>query len=601
MRHRLGRSVYISFPDGDLFCVWISQFFMFYERPLNNNDDHEKEEVLQQQQQSRTRAKPTIKRRNKHNILNNDAVAPPPVGSLPRPHPVPAFGLPPKPMFTSPNFSQELRKRLRTTTMPTTTTDNNRGSNSISVVDSPPPAPTISFDQRKTELFTNDRGNNFINNNLSANKREEGQSQQKAIISTSTTSGSTNTASLVVCGVDGIVYTLDAYTGKLRNMFSSGPALVVTSSPDDDDDVDAAAATDDDETTGHHRGTTQGDDEDLTSYAVASKFLNGNRKERVIPGLLDGRLYSVFQYEMDSVESVDDDDDDDDSDKCSSYDYVTETCERGDVITSSSSINIPSTRIRYTLTPHHIRVMDVVDSPFSTCTYNEHHSNDHENKQHCGIILGSKKVTIYAIQPMTGKVKWQQDPQGGGGKRGYTTRPPPRNKKSGNAGAIDGRTVLLQREDYVVKHTDAEDGSEVWKIELGMFMPLDFGGGLDNDGNQPQQKHQQQQGGPSSSSKSNDDDIFTNSDRTSGGVVGGSGRKRGIAAIAASVEEKKKSSSSSGVPSILGSKRDSLRAGSGNNKERLFDDNEEDDDLDHDHSNRDLPSISFGKVSSYSC
>jgi hypothetical protein len=238
--------------------------------------------------------------------------------------------------------------------------------------------------------------------------------------------------------------------------------------------------------------------------------------------------------------------------------------------------------------------MDVVDSPFSTCTYNDHHSNNHENKQHCGIILGSKKVTIYAIEPMTGKVKWQQDPQGGGGKRGYTTRPPPRNK-NGNAGAIDGRTVLLQREDYVVKHTDAEDGSEVWKIELGMFMPLDFGG-LDNDGNQPQ--NQQQQGGPL---KSNDDDIFTNSDRTSSGVVGGSGRKRGIAAIAASVEEKKKSSSSSGVPSILGSKRDSLRAGSGINKEPSFDDNEEDDDLDHDHSNRGLPSISFGKVSSYSC
>jgi hypothetical protein len=197
---------------------------------------------------------------------------------------------------------------------------------------------------------------------------------------------------------------------------------------------------------------------------------------------------------------------------------------------------------------------------------------------------------------MTGKVKWQQDPQGGGGKRGYTTRPPPRNKKSGNGeGAIGGRTVLLQREDYVVKHTDGEDGTEVWKIELGMFMPLDFGG-LDNDDNRSQ--NQQQQGGPS---KSNDDDIFTNSDRTSSGVVGGSGRKRGIAAIAASVEEKKKSSSSSGVPSILGIKRDSLRAGSGNNKERLFDDNEEDDDLDHDHSNRDLPSISFGKVSSYSC
>ena len=601
MRHRLGRSVYISFPEGDLFCVWISQFFMFYERPLNNNDNHEKEEVLQQQQQqqSRTRAKPTIKRRNKHNILNNDAVAPPPVGSLPRPHPLPAFGLPPKPMFTSPNFSEELRKRLRTPT----TTDNYRGGNSIpsphlhtnnyvgSVVDSPPPAPTISFDERKT-LFTNDRGNNFINSNRSANKQEEGQSQQKAIISTSTTSGSTNTASLVVCGVDGTVYTLDAYTGKLRNMFSSGPALVVTSSPDDD--VDAAAATDDDETTGHHQGTTQGDDEDLTSYAVASKIMNGNRKERVIPGLLDGRLYSVFQYEMESVESVDDDDDD--SDKCSSYDYVTETCERGDDGTSSSSINIPSTRIGYTLTPHHIRVMDVVDSPFSTCTYNEHHSNNHENKQHCGIILGSKKVTIYAIEPMTGKVKWQQDPQGGGGKRGYTTRPPPRNKKSGNGeGAIGGRTVLLQREDYVVKHTDGEDGTEVWKIELGMFMPLDFGG-LDNDDNRSQ--NQQQQGGPS---KSNDDDIFTNSDRTSSGVVGGSGRKRGIAAIAASVEEKKKSSSSSGVPSILGIKRDSLRAGSGNNKERLFDDNEEDDDLDHDHSNRDLPSISFGKVSSYSC
>jgi hypothetical protein len=352
--------------------------------------------------------------------------------------------------------------------------------------------------------------------------------------------GINSAASFVVCGVDGTVYTLDAYTGKLKDLFQTGQ-LVSTSSPmfhasdgtsadstngrDDDDDDDAIDDHDGDST-----------------YSVVSK-VSHSRTERVIPGLHDGRLYSLFEFEREG--SGDD------------TNELSECQPRGDDNDYDANENCRSRTsqddtisLMPILTPHHIKVMDVVDSPFSVCPVGDTEQNQ------CGIMMGSKKITIFAIEPTTGKLRWTQDPQGSAGGRGYTTHPP---KSSAR-----GRTVLLQREDYVVRHTDTDQGKEVWKVELGIFSPLVT----------PQSGRVEDTG--------NDDDLFA-AERSAGSVQVGGKRKRGVAAMAASADSQDKKKSS--VHPILGKKKTPLL--------------ELDDSAirDRQHTGGRLPTIAFGKVS----
>lgn len=434
--------------------------------------------------------------------------ASPPAWILPQRDPprTKAYAPKPKPFSNPPIVVEDLKERLKkkssfATPLASSSPHDTEGS----------PAPTISSNERTTF-------------NYGRNHEEQTGHEHDPI----------SAASIIVCGVDGTVYTLDAYTGKLRNMFPTGP-LVFTSSPDEDHTSDGTST---DTMNGQGDDNTIDDlDGDLIN-SVASKSSHG-MKERVIPGLIDGRLYSLW-------EGVGDDDEDK-SGECQlpgdeDYDYVDEKC--GSVTSQDGTFNSQiKPRFEPILTPHHITVKDVVDSPFSKC------SGGDTQQEQCGIILGSKKITIFAIEPTTGKVQWTQDPQGGAGGLGYTTNPP--------KAIARGRTVLLQREDYFVRHTDIDGGKDVWKVDLGMFSAL----------------------------------------------VTPPGRKRGVAAIAASVDSQDRKKG--GVPPILRRKKsssleldDSVFGDSrhaGDRKESLFDHRE--DDVDHDHSFRGLPSIAFGKVS----
>mmetsp|Transcript_43045 Transcript_43045/g.90424 ORF Transcript_43045/g.90424 Transcript_43045/m.90424 type:complete len:1541 (-) Transcript_43045:49-4671(-) len=392
---------------------------------------------------------------------------------------------------------------------------------------------------------------------------------------------STSAASLVVCGVDGTVYTLDAYTGQLRGMFASGPALVFSSSPDEhgaNGDNDADASTNNDV-------YTQGDDESSmnehlngdASNAITSNVLP-NWKERVVPGL-DGKLYSLIEMvdtatagEDDDFSECHDDGENDDPDN-----VCGPNSRSGGDEGSSSSTGILPRPGTYNLTPLPISAMDVVDSPISTCR-----PKDGESQQEqCGIIVGSKKTTIYAIDPTTGKVRWTQDPNGGAGGRGFTAHPP--KNTSGR-----GRTVLLQREDYAVRHLDTDGGEEVWKVELGRFSALDF----DVDA------ASSHRGGSAHDGSTGDDD---DGDGLGGKTPHAGGSPRGAAAAAASVGSKK--DKKKGVPPLLGGrKKTSLHDfdsyGFGNDrqsddwKESMFDHTE--DDFDHDLF-RGFPSVAFGE------
>lgn len=224
----------------------------------------------------------------------------------------------------------------------------------------------------------------------------------------------TSAASLVVCGVDGTVFTLDAYTGQLRGMFASGPALVFSSDATPERSSDDVAASFDDK---------YDDDQDTSTSSIISSTPRRKWKERVVPGL-DGRLYSLYEQISDEFNE----DDENLQSQCQhgemaeNDDFLDELCnaatsgdnkfDGGDLSTNS----LPKMD-NYHLKPIPISVMDVVDSPISSCrpVMDFEETFEGVQRQQCGIMVGSKKTTIYAIDPMTGKVLWTQDPHGGGG------------------------------------------------------------------------------------------------------------------------------------------------------------------------------------------
>ena len=375
-----------------------------------------------------------------------------------------------------------------------------------------------------------------------------------------------SSSSLVVCGVDGTVYTLDAYTGQLRGMFASGSALVYTSSPPGEENNNNAQR--DSKSKGYTNDDAVVDEDGFSIISLENEYLNDaipsyvkRRKERVVPGL-DGRLYTV------ELEEVIDD---------------SETCSDMDGSCSSSGNIMPrfgggrNTAYKsYHLEELPINAMDVVDSPISTCQP----GTDQDDKQ-CGIIVGSKKTTIYAIDPTTGKVQWTQDPQGKAGGMGYTKNRPKKGAR--------GKTVLLQREDYAVRHLDTDGGEEVWKVELGRFSALDFDV---SDSSSRDDSHD-------NSSHDTAEDMFENESPP----VGFGGRRRGAAATAATVNTKDKKKSA--VPPILGGrKRTSMHDFESDFREDIGSDVPSNENLfghhedDFDHSSfRGFPSIAFGEVS----
>ena len=383
------------------------------------------------------------------------------------------------------------------------------------------------------------------NNNKSNNHARSNEKKQYARRSS---------ASLVVCGVDGTVFTLDAFTGQLRGMFASGPALVYSSNAmKDEDDLEMQRRQEEDEYGNYNVITTR-----------------HPWKERVVPGL-DGRLYSLYE-QNDGDYAHDDEEEGQIPFECQSErdmdendDFLEELCNSNpshehNLRNDPSTTSIAPKMDQYTLQALPISVMDVIDSPISTCRPILDFSEAFEGiqKQQCGIVVGSKKTTIYAIDPITGKVRWTQDPHGGGGAKGYTTGRP--------ADAGGKPTVLLQREDFAVRHLDAEGGGEVWKVELGKFSALDF----DVDAHRRSEEEEDV----------GEDPV----------VVGGRGRGAAAAAARAGVKEKQRGK----MPPILGGRR--KKFGSSFQEDAEFESDEFEFNYEYSNS-RAFPSIAFGEVS----
>uniref|UniRef100_A0A7S2LBQ7 non-specific serine/threonine protein kinase n=1 Tax=Leptocylindrus danicus TaxID=163516 RepID=A0A7S2LBQ7_9STRA len=291
---------------------------------------------------------------------------------------------------------------------------------------------------------------------------------------------------LIVCGVDGTVYSLEAENGQLVGLFQSGGALVSSSSvshveqqedtadssrhdgrgrtennKDTDDVLEQAMPVADE-----HQGTPSpigihlnyDDDDDNNSgdsVKDGAQYFNENHgpsqqqqnKRRVVPGL-DGVLYTLVSDNTNQPNQNHDDDADD------------------------------AHKNALKLAPLPVSVFDAVESPITTCGAGE--NDDHAHP--CGMVMGEKHTQIFALDPSTGAVQWMQ--HGGNARMGFTASSSflhnserRRNDQNGNRrGAKSSDNVLmLQRENYIVREVDLDTGEENWNVTVGKFHALDFG------------------------------------------------------------------------------------------------------------------------------
>jgi serine/threonine protein kinase len=103
-----------------------------------------------------------------------------------------------------------------------------------------------------------------------------------------------------------------------------------------------------------------------------------------------------------------------------------------------------------------VTIQDIIDhGPISTCIDSER-DDGHEM---CGLVMGQSSSKLIALDPLHGTVQWMHQTN-------------VNNNFSGTQSKT--KTVLLQREDYDIKHIDAETGLEGWRVHLGAVKALDL-------------------------------------------------------------------------------------------------------------------------------
>ena len=120
-----------------------------------------------------------------------------------------------------------------------------------------------------------------------------------------------------------------------------------------------------------------------------------------------------------------------------------------------------------------IRVHDLLTGPISTCF----------DSTCAGVVMGQSTKKLIAVDPISGTVKWmhEADLNGHGFHSERHSESTHRDDTTENRRGKGNKTVLLQREDYNVKHVDIHTGAESWAVHLGSIQALDLGSRTDGD------------------------------------------------------------------------------------------------------------------------
>mmetsp|Transcript_973 Transcript_973/g.1238 ORF Transcript_973/g.1238 Transcript_973/m.1238 type:complete len:1641 (+) Transcript_973:133-5055(+) len=258
--------------------------------------------------------------------------------------------------------------------------------------------------------------------------------------------------SFVISLVDGHVQTIDAWTGELRGVFfSSGP---------------------------------------LIRASVSPESILDNEVNVVVPGF-DGSLYWIESLQNKNKNDRNTDDD---------SDYNNDSDDHyhrggGDEL---KAIRLPLNALEITDEPRTL-CTDMIHQPSS---YTYHHEEDHhdsdgstQNEDHsshyqsergregkvktreCGLVVGERSTTIFALDPESGNVKWMKEAHTGSihsNKNNHDDEEEDSNQAGGKGDLVEDEPMLLQRDEYTVRFSEVSDGTEVWNVSVALFSTVEL-------------------------------------------------------------------------------------------------------------------------------
>ena len=122
-------------------------------------------------------------------------------------------------------------------------------------------------------------------------------------------------------------------------------------------------------------------------------------------------------------------------------------------------------------------VLDLIDNPVMSCP-------DYEES--CGLLLGEKTTKIFALDGGSGNIKWVNSKfkLGGAARAGAHPQAPPGTSPTTEeettsfsappAGGGGGKAppILLQRDDYVIRSLNVQNGAEEWNVTLSEIFAI---------------------------------------------------------------------------------------------------------------------------------
>lgn len=246
--------------------------------------------------------------------------------------------------------------------------------------------------------------------------------------------------SIVISTIDGGVLTLDAWTGRSKGLFYSGPPLYSSSFFLEGAKQGRGGAGD--------GGGGGGDG------GGGGPRVNPRNKYFVMP-TLEGRIVCV---------------------RCVSLWYGGLTsclCGRFLALTLIAMTHTHrEDGTQEILAPN---VLDLLDQPLMSCP---------DNEEACGLLLGEKTTKVFALDSSSGNLKWVNSKFkfGGGGGMGAgagagggdegPTAPPTATPAGGGAGGGKEPPILMQRDDYVVRSLNVQTGREEWNVTLSEIFAI---------------------------------------------------------------------------------------------------------------------------------
>jgi serine/threonine protein kinase len=183
---------------------------------------------------------------------------------------------------------------------------------------------------------------------------------------------------------------------------------------------------------------------------------------KLCAGFSSGRPLVGASSNLNRNNNNDDDDDDDSDDDDDDDDNYSNNSEERRIVPGLDGRLYLDDAATGMLQPLKITVVDVLQNPVKTCS---------SDQQECGIVTATKAASLFALDAATGRLVWHQQANG----KTINVEESSESESSESSSVSSPGTVLLQREDVLVRQLSTDSGEQVWNVTLGTLQALEFG------------------------------------------------------------------------------------------------------------------------------